>query len=162
MARIQWQRFEWTSGADLYTFAVTDNGLFGTLTAGDTRKVTLPMVAWEGMLDSVALARKGKSQSDRPQPDRSGARWSDPEVARLEQAFRGGAGIPALARMHQRSRDAVEAQLEKLGLWNRFERRPVSEAPPFPSPPGDWPYPSEPGEARDTREDVVDSGAGVR
>ena len=49
MARIQWQRFEWKSGPDSYAFEVTDGGLFGALSAPGGRKVTLPMVAWEGM-----------------------------------------------------------------------------------------------------------------
>ena len=132
MARIQWQRFEWKSGPDSYAFEVTDGGLFGALSAPGGRKVTLPMVAWEGMLDSVATARKGKAQSDRQQPDRSGARWSDPEVMRLEREFKAGRSIAELAQSHARSRDAVEHQLEKLGLWNRFERRPMSSDPPFP------------------------------
>lgn len=132
MARIQWQRFEWTSGADAYTFEVTDSGLFGRLESAGGRTVTLPMVAWEGMLDSVTLARKSRSQGDRHQPDRAGARWSDPEVIRLERAFKSGRSIAELARTHARSVDAVETQLEKLGLWNSFERRAMSEAPPYP------------------------------
>lgn len=131
MARIQWQRFEWKSGADAYAFEVSDGGLFGALCAPDGRKVTLPLVAWEGMLDSVAMARKGRSQSERQQPDRSGARWSDPEVIRLEREFKVGKSIAQLAQSHARSRDAIEHQLEKLGLWNRFERRPLTTNPPF-------------------------------
>lgn len=159
MARIAWQRFEWQSGADRYAFQVTDGGLFGTLTAAGGRAVTLPMVAWEGMVDSVAMARKGREQSERQQPDRSGARWSDPEVARLEQGFRSGKSIGALASAHQRSRDAVEAQLEKLGLWNRFERRAMSEAPPF----GDFGPPIEhPAMPHGDRQDLGEFEAGPR
>ena len=144
MARIQWQRFIWKCGADEYAFEVVDGGLFGRLTVGSAQDVTLPMVAWEGMLDSVALARKGKAQSDRMQPDRAFARWSDVEIARLEAGFRRSQSIAELARLHNRSLDAVEHQLVKLGLWNRLERRPMSAVPPVhPSgrfPPDDsWP-----------------------
>lgn len=32
-----------------------------------------------------------------------------------------------LARQHNRSLDAVEHQLVKQGVWNRLERRPMSE-----------------------------------
>ncbi len=138
MARIQWQRFEWTCGADRFVFEVADGGLFGTLSQGPERQMTLPMVAWEGMLDSVTLARRTKNQVDRSYHDRSGARWSDPEVLRLEQGFKSGQSIAELARIHARSAIAVEHQLEKLGLWNRIERRPMSALPPFPT---QAPYP---------------------
>jgi hypothetical protein len=131
MARIQWQRFVWRSGADEYAFDVVDGGLFGKLTAAG-REVTLPMAAWEGLLDSVAAARKGKVKSERMQPDRAFARWSDVEIARLEADFSRGQTIADLARQHNRSLDAVEHQLVKLGLWNRLERRPMSGDPPFP------------------------------
>ncbi len=163
MARIQWQRFEWKSGADVYAFEVVDGGLFGRLDSAGGRTITLPMVAWEGMLDSVALARKAKTQNDRHQPDRAGARWSDTEVIRLERAFKSGRGIADLSRAHARSEDAVETQLEKMGLWNRFERRAMSETPPFPAA-----LPSEP-EAiasngadhhQDWRDARFDTGAG--
>jgi len=133
MARIQWQRFVWKGGADEYAFEVVDGGLFGRLSVGASREVTLPMVAWEGMLDSVAMARKGKAQSDRMQPDRAFARWSDVEVARLEAGFKHGQTIAQLARSHNRSLDAVEHQLVRLGLWNRLERRPMSQSPLFSS-----------------------------
>lgn len=144
MARIQWQRFEWRCGADIYVFEVADGGLFGTLTAGDNRKVTLPIAAWEGMLDCVTTTRRAKAQNERTHySDRSGARWSDPEVARLEQGFRAGRNIAELARMHARSAEAIEAQLAKLGLWNRLERRPMSASPPFPDIPPPDSYPHE-------------------
>ena len=132
MARIQWQRFQWQSGADAYAFEVTDGGLFGKLSSSGGREVTLPIVAWEGMLDCVALASKGKAQIEKMQPDRAFARWNDSEVARLEAGFRRGQGIVNLAQQHNRSQDAVEHQLVKLGLWNRLERRPMSQAPPYP------------------------------
>ena len=41
MARIQWQRFEWRSGADVYTYEVTDGGLFGILATAGGRAVML-------------------------------------------------------------------------------------------------------------------------
>jgi hypothetical protein len=132
MARIQWQRFVWRGGADEYAFEVTDGGLYGKLSVSGGREVVLPMVAWEGMLDCVAMARKGKAQNERMQPDRAFARWSDEEVARLEAGFQRGRSIVDLARQHNRSQDAVEHQLVKLGLWNRLERRPMSQMPPYP------------------------------
>lgn len=132
MARIQWQSFAWKSGADDYAFEVVDGGLFGRLKGNSGREITLPMVAWEGMLDCVALARKSRAQSDRLQPDRAFARWSDDKIARLEAGFKQGRGLAALARAHNRSVDAVEHQLVKLGLWNRTEKRQMSETPPFP------------------------------
>lgn len=144
MARIQWQRFAWKSGADDYVFEVIDGGMFGRLAVGTGRDVTLPMIAWEGMLDCVAMARKARVQSDRMQPDRAFARWSDEEVARLQAGFSRGRGITELAKAHNRSQDAVEHQLVKLGLWNRFERRPMSEAPPFAAISGNGPRTRDP------------------
>lgn len=115
MARdpIVWQRFEWKSGADNYVFEIQQGGLFGTLTAQPNRVMTLPMVAWEGMLESVRVTRKSQTQ---PQSravaagmaQRSGSRWTEAEVDQLVEQFKSGRTIAQLADAHARSAYAVE------------------------------------------------------
>lgn len=126
MARepIIWQRFEWKSGADCYMFEIEQGGLFGTLTAPGDRVTTLPMVAWEGLLESVRVTRKAQSQ---PQsravsaglPARSGARWTEAETEELIEKFKSGRSIGELAEAHARTAYAIEAHLERNGLWMR-------------------------------------------
>jgi hypothetical protein len=83
------------------------------------------MVAWEGLLDAVEGARKTRTRGERGFPARSGARWYDGEAGELAAAFKAGRTIPQLARAHNRSEFAVEAQLDRLGLWDRVARRPI-------------------------------------
>ena len=128
MARdpIVWQRFEWKSGVDCYTFEIQQGGLFGTLKAPGERVTTLPMVAWEGLMESVRVARKAHAQ---PQsralaaglPARSGARWTDAETEELLEGFKSGRSVGELADHHARTAYAIELQLDKLGLWMRQE-----------------------------------------
>ena len=87
--------------------------------------LTLPVIAWEGLLDALAGARKTRTRSERGFPVRSGARWYEGEAGELVAAFKAGRTIPQLARAHNRSEFAVEAQLDRLGLWDRVARRPV-------------------------------------
>lgn len=122
-----WERFEWRSGVDRYEFRIESGGLLGTLRAvapdgssAAPRLLSLPMVAWEGLLDSVKLSRKAR---EKPRanglPPRAGSRWTAEEIAELEQGFRAGRKIPELALVHARTAVAIESQLEKLGLWQR-------------------------------------------
>jgi hypothetical protein len=97
----------------------------------------------------LGAARKTKTRQEQAFPPRSGARWYEGEAGELASAFRAGRSIRQLARAHNRTELAVEAQLERLGLWDRVERRPagprntsegrslhatIDEAP-FPTPP---------------------------
>lgn len=135
MARepIIWQRFEWKSGVDDYKFEIQQGGMFGTLTAPGNRVTTLPMVAWEGLLESVKVTRKAQSQ---PQsravaaglPARSGARWTEAETEELIERFKSGHAIEQLADAHARTTYAIETHLERNGLWMRSE----DEREPFP------------------------------
>jgi hypothetical protein len=50
---------------------------------------------------------------------RSGARWYEGEAGELAAAFQSGRSIAELARAHNRSAFAIEAQLERQGLWDR-------------------------------------------
>lgn len=125
---IAWERFEWRSGADRYRFEIGAGGLFGTLSAEASancveqpvRSMTLPMVAWDGLLDSLKVNRKSR---DKPSavglPPRAGARWTPVEIAGLEEGFKAGRKIPELAQGHARTVFAIESQLEKMGLWQR-------------------------------------------
>jgi hypothetical protein len=61
-------------------------------------------------------------------PSRTGARWSDAEAQELAKTFTAGGSIAQLARVHNRTQFAVEAQLERQGLWDRAERRPTGRA----------------------------------
>jgi len=134
---LSWQRFEWKTGADAYVFEIQQGGLFGTLTAASSRAITLPMVAWEGLLDCVRVTRRSQSQ---PQsraitaglPARSGARWTDAETEDLIEGYKAGRQIAELADHHGRTAYAVELQLEKLGLRMRATDEPEVAAAPFP------------------------------
>lgn len=111
-----WDEFGWSSGADRYSFAITDNGLYGTLRASGRPDVTLPMVAWEGMLDAVRTSRKAKTKSQATLPPRAGALWSTAESDQLAASFQSGASVETLAASHARTRGAIQSQLERLGL----------------------------------------------
>jgi hypothetical protein len=120
-----WERVAWRQGDGRYTFEVAPGGLHATLTSPHGGALTLPMVAWEGLLDALAAARKTKARAERNLPTRAGARWSEAESAELVKAFRVGGSIAQLARAHNRTQFAVEAHLDRLGLWDRVERRPI-------------------------------------
>jgi hypothetical protein len=142
-----WDRVEWRQGDGRYVFQMASGGLLATLATPHGTSLTLPMVAWEGLLDALAAARKTRTRSESRFPARSGARWYDGESGDLGAAFRAGRSIRQLARAHGRSELAVEAELDRQGLWDRVERRPKDAArsdpnadgsepePPFPSPP---------------------------
>jgi hypothetical protein len=119
-----WQRVEWRQGDGRYVFEVAQGGLHATLVSPHGTKLTLPMVAWEGLLDALAAVRKTKARSERAFPSRSGARWYDGEAGELAAAFKAGRNITQLARAHHRSEFAIEAELDRQGLWDRIERRP--------------------------------------
>jgi hypothetical protein len=87
--------------------------------------MTLPMVAWEGLLDALTGARKARARNERGFPARSGARWYEGEADELAAAFRAGRSISQLARAHNRSEYAVEAELGRIGLWDRIARRAI-------------------------------------
>lgn len=123
-----WERVEWRQGDGRYTFEVGRGGLHATLSAPEGRALTLPMVAWEGLLDALSGARKTKVRGERGFPARSGARWYEGEAGELAAAFRSGRTIAELARAHNRSAFAVEAQLERLGLWDRAEGQAAAVA----------------------------------
>lgn len=122
---ITWHRFEWQSGADRYKFEVLEGGLFGCLTAagpegnsGPSRSLMLPMVAWEGLLDSVRTTRKSRDRAAGQLPARAGHNWSATETAELQEGFNAGRSVAELAATHSRSQAAIQAQLAKLGLWH--------------------------------------------
>lgn len=128
VSSLVWQRFEWSSGADRYRFEIETGGMFGTLTtepaagasASVARRVTLPMVAWEGMLECVKATRKARARpAESGLPPRSGTRWSDTETLELASAFEAGRTIDQLAAAHARTQVAIESQLVKIGLLTR-------------------------------------------
>src|SRR5882672_8527575 len=121
-----WERVEWRQGDGRYVFEAGKGGLHATLTSPHGTAITLPMVAWEGLLDALAAARKTKTRSERNLPARTGARWSGAETQELAKTFKAGGSIAQLARVHNRTQFAVEAQLERQGLWDRVERRPTA------------------------------------
>ena len=123
-----WERFEWSAGADRYRFEIEQGGVLATLSAladggpREPRRLTLPMVAWEGLLDSLKTTRKARG---RPQqaglPARFGARWSDSEVGELAAGFDAGRTIAELAHSHGRTAIAIESQLVKIGRMERTD-----------------------------------------
>ena len=90
-----WDRVEWRQGDGRYVFEVARGGLLATLSSPHGAKLTLPMVAWEGLLDALAAARKTKARAERNLPSRTGARWSESEVQELAKAFKAGARSPS-------------------------------------------------------------------
>jgi len=123
---VMWERVEWRQGDGRYVFEVARGGLQATLSSPHATKLTLPMVAWDGLLDALAAARKTKARAERNMPSRTGARWSEVETQELVKTFKAGASVARLARVHNRTQFAVEAQLERQGLWDRVERRPTA------------------------------------
>jgi hypothetical protein len=147
-APLSWDRVEWRQGDGRYVFQLASGGLLATLTAPHGAELTLPMVAWEGLLDALAAQRKTRTRSESKFPARSGARWYDGETGDLAASFKAGRSIRQLARAHSRSEQAVEAELARQGLWDRIERQPTQSGefhrmpddrasagfPPTPSP----------------------------
>jgi hypothetical protein len=129
-----WERVEWRQGDGQYVFLVERGGLHATLKAPHGH-LTLPVIAWEGLLDALGAARKTKSRSERNLPARTGARWSESESGELMQAFKAGRTIAQLARAHNRTVYGIETQLDRLGLWDRVKRRPIGAALPTDSGP---------------------------
>jgi hypothetical protein len=126
-----WERVIWRQGDGRYSFEVAEGGLLATLKSPHGSSLTLPVIAWEGLLDALAGARKTRARAERGFPARSGARWYDGEAGELAAAFRAGRTIPELARAHNRSEFAVEAQLDRMGLWDRVARRPKTSPEDF-------------------------------
>jgi hypothetical protein len=106
-------------------FEIEEGGLHAKLTSPHGTSLTLPMVAWEGLLDALTGARKARTRNERAFPARSGARWYDGEAGELAAGFRAGRTITQLARTHNRSEYAIEAELDRLGLWDRLARRAI-------------------------------------
>lgn len=120
-----WERVTWRQGDGRYVFEVEEGGLHAKLSSPYGTSLILPMIAWEGLLDAIAGARKAKGRNERGFPARSGARWYDGEAGELTAGFRAGRSISELARAHNRSDYAIELQLERLGVWDRAAHRPV-------------------------------------
>jgi hypothetical protein len=120
-----WERVTWRQGDGRYLFEIEEGGLHGKLSSPHGTSLTLPMVAWEGLLDAISGARKARTRNERGFPARSGARWYDGEAGELAAGFKAGRSVPQLARAHNRSEYAVEAQLDRLGLWDRIARRAI-------------------------------------
>jgi hypothetical protein len=47
-----WERVEWRQGDGRYVFEVAQGGLHASLASPHGSKLTLPVVAWEGLLDA--------------------------------------------------------------------------------------------------------------
>jgi hypothetical protein len=120
-----WERVVWRQGDGRYVFEVEGGGLHAKLSSPHGASLTLPMVAWEGLLDAVMGARKARTRNERAFPARSGERWYDGESGELVAGFRAGRTIAQLARAHNRSAHAIEAELNRLGLWDRVARRAI-------------------------------------
>ena len=145
---VSWDRVEWRQGDGRYTFQLASGGLLATLTSPHGAKLTLPMVAWEGLLDALAAQRKTRTRTESKFPARSGARWYDGEAGELAAAFKAGRSIRQLARAHSRSEHRRRSRARPPGpvgprrapahATRRAaapELRPAETARQFPSPP---------------------------
>ncbi len=136
-----WDKVEWRQGDGRYRFEVNQGGLHATLSSPHGQSLTLPMVAWEGLLDALAAARKTKTRSEKALPARAGARWTRSESDDLAAAFEAGASIRSLALSHNRTAYAIETQLSQLGLWDRLQGQAAPRPRDIPRReiPADWP-----------------------
>jgi hypothetical protein len=121
-----WERVTWRQGDGRYAFEIAEGGLHAKLSSPHGTSLTLPMVAWEGLLDAIAGARKTRTRGERGFPARSGSRWYEGEAGELAAAFKAGRTVAQLARAHNRSEFAVEAQLDRMGLWDRVAGRAIA------------------------------------
>lgn len=124
---LAWERVQWRQGDGRYSFEVAQGGLFATLTSPHGGTLTMPLVAWEGLLDALAAARKTRTRGERGMPSRANARWSEEESGELVAAFQQGRTISQLAQAHNRTAFAIESQLDRLGLWDRTTRQPTGQ-----------------------------------
>ncbi|MFM9943355.1 MAG: hypothetical protein ACKVP7_28145 [Hyphomicrobiaceae bacterium] len=124
-----WETVEWRQGDGRYRFSVHKGGLHATLAAPSGQELTIPMVAWDGLLDALAAARKARSRAERAIQPRHRAQWTAIETNALVNAFQAGGSIAALARQHGRSGWAIESRLAQLGLWDRDLRQRLSGPP---------------------------------
>src|SRR6187549_1991230 len=62
---LAWERVTWRQGDGRYFFEVAEGGLPATLRSPHDTSLTLPMVAWEGLLDALAGARKTRARGER-------------------------------------------------------------------------------------------------
>ncbi len=123
---LAWESFSWRAGAENYRFDIQDHGLIGSVSVSDGRSFALPVVVWEAMFDAIKTNRKARTKVDTNLPPRAGARWTEKESDELAAKFRSGRSVDDLAREHARTGWGIEAQLGKLGLWDRIERRRVA------------------------------------
>src|SRR5262245_13818607 len=91
-----WERVTWRQGDDRYVFEIEGGGLHAKLNSPYGTSLTLPMVAWEALLDAIIGARKARTRNERGFPARSGERWYDDEAGELVAGFRAGHGISQL------------------------------------------------------------------
>src|SRR5262245_66317742 len=83
-----WERVTWRQGDGRYVFEVEEGGMHAKLSSPHGTSLTLPMVAWEGLLDAITGARKARGRNERAFPARSGARWYDGEAEELAAGFK--------------------------------------------------------------------------
>src|SRR5439155_23558740 len=123
-----WDRVEWRQGDGRYVFEVAQGGLHATLASPHGTKLTLPMVAWEGLLDALSAARKTKTRAERNLPARTGARWSEAETQELAKAFKAGGSIACTTARNSPSRPSSSGRACGTAR-NGVPRRRVAAAP---------------------------------
>lgn len=121
-AALQWGRFAWRAGADEFSFEIEPGGMYATLRPPQPQSaLTLPVVAWEGLLEAMKVNRSARQRAQGNLPPRAGARWSEEETQRLMAAFGEGKSVAALSQIHARTSVAIESQLVRLGLIARTD-----------------------------------------
>lgn len=116
---VSWGRFEWRAGAESYSYEIEPGGLLATLRAGGRAPLTLPVVAWDGLIEALKTTRKSRNRATAGLPPRAGSRWSEAEALEVTAAFAAGVPIGELARQYRRTESAIEHQLVKAGLLER-------------------------------------------
>jgi hypothetical protein len=129
---LTWERVVFRQGDGRYVFEVEEGGLHAKLTSPHGTSLTLPMAAWDGLLDALTGARKARARNERGFPARSGARWYDGEAGELAAGFRAGRSVSQLARAHNRSEYAIVPAAQR-----RASQRPLGEPEPGELGPGE-------------------------
>ena len=66
-------------------------------------------------LQVAIRAMEKEDSSKRPTPKNAGKPWTDSEIQKLLEAFDSGMTIPEIAKVHERSKGAVETRLVMHG-----------------------------------------------
>ena len=110
----------WETAQGRVVFELADDGKTGRLSLPGRAAFSLAVEEWRDFSKLIAQTIKATPRSG---PARAGAPWDAAEDARLENAFHNRVDIARMAENHGRSRGAIFARLEALGLIDPYKVR---------------------------------------